>query len=102
MTFQVLTHQTEVLTEDSNPSGFSARAVIGEKGRLVIPASIREALGLSPGDALDMYVENHELHLSTRRNRLQRARERAQQFSRPGRLVSDELIAERQAETLAE
>jgi AbrB family looped-hinge helix DNA binding protein len=102
MSLQVLTHTTEALPDDSHSSGLTARVIIGEKGRLVIPASIREALGVRPGDAIDMRVENHELHLSTRRNRMQRARERALQFSRPGRLVSDQLIAERRAEALAE
>jgi len=102
MSLQVLTHPTEALPEDSNSCGLTARAVIGEKGRLVIPASIRDALGLNPGDSVDMRVENHELHLSTRRNRMQRARERAQRFARPALLVSDELIAERRAEALAE
>ena len=102
MPLPALAHQNAALPEESNFSALTARAVIGEKGRLVIPASIREALGLNPGDAVDMRVENHELHLSTRRNRMQRARARAQQFSQPGILVSDELIAERRAEALAE
>jgi AbrB family looped-hinge helix DNA binding protein len=79
-----------------------ARATIGEKGRLVIPAVIREALDLKPGDTVDMYIENHELHLSTRWNRMKRAQERAQKLIKPGRSIVDEFLAERRAEALSE
>jgi AbrB family looped-hinge helix DNA binding protein len=79
-----------------------AKATIGEKGRIVIPAAIREALGFKPGDTLDMYIEDHQLHLSTRWNRIARAQERAQKFFQPGRSLADELLAERRAEALKE
>ena len=72
-----------------------AHTHIGDKGRLVIPASIREALGISPGDAVDLRVEDNELRISTRASRMLRARERARQYFEPGRLLSDELSAER-------
>jgi AbrB family looped-hinge helix DNA binding protein len=75
--------------------GLDAHAVIGEKGRLVIPTAIREALGLKVGDVLDMHVQDHELRLSTRWNRMRRAQERARQYAKPGILASDELSAER-------
>jgi AbrB family looped-hinge helix DNA binding protein len=82
------------LTEPPKPV-LEAHAVIGEKGRLVIPAAIREALGLRVGDVLDMHVEDHELRLSTRWNRMRRAQERARRYAKPGILASDELSAER-------
>ena len=77
-------------------------AVIGQKGRLVIPAAIREAMGFEAGDEVEMYIENHELHLSTRWNRIARAQERIRKLVGPGRSLADELIAERRAEVLAE
>jgi AbrB family looped-hinge helix DNA binding protein len=79
-----------------------AKAVIGDKGRIVVPANIREALGLKPGDSVVMYVEDHALHLSTRENFLKRTQDRAQRFFAPGRSLADELIAERRAEASKE
>ena len=72
-----------------------ARAQVGEKGRLVIPAAIREALGIETGSVVVMHVEDNELRISTIRDRILRAQRHAQQFVTPGTLVSDELSAER-------
>jgi AbrB family looped-hinge helix DNA binding protein len=72
-----------------------ARTRIGEKGRVVIPAAIRKALGMDVGGVLDMRVENGELRLSNIRSRVLRAQERARRYVKPGTLVSDELSAER-------
>ena len=72
-----------------------ARVQVGEKGRLVIPAAMREALGIGPGDSVELRVENHELRITTRRARIQRAQERSRRYIPEGVLVSEELIAER-------
>jgi AbrB family looped-hinge helix DNA binding protein len=72
-----------------------ARVVVGEKGRIVIPAEIREALGIGEGDKVTLQVEDHELRVSTLRGRIRRAQERAAKYVEPGTLVSDELSAER-------
>jgi AbrB family looped-hinge helix DNA binding protein len=72
-----------------------ARTLVGEKGRLVIPAAMREALGIKVGDMVELRLENHELHVSTLRSRIRRAQERASRYVKPGTLVSDELSAER-------
>lgn len=68
---------------------------VGEKGRVVIPAAIREALGIEAGDRVEMEVKDCELRISTRRARIRRAQERARQYVKPGALVSEELSAER-------
>ena len=68
---------------------------IGEKGRIVIPAAMREALGMKEGDAVLLRVEEGELRITTRRARIRRAQERIRQFVKPGVLLSEELSAER-------
>jgi AbrB family looped-hinge helix DNA binding protein len=72
-----------------------ARTRLGEKGRIVIPAAMREALGINVGETLDVRVEDGELRLSTLRSRILRAQERAKRIIPPGVSLSEELSAER-------
>ena len=71
------------------------KARISEKGRLVIPAKMREALGMNVGATVDLRVVDGELRIATMQERLRRAQERARRYVKPGTLVSDELSAER-------
>lgn len=71
------------------------QAQIGEKGRLVIPAAMREALGIKPGDSVELRVEDHEVRISTRRARIKRAQERIRQVIPAGISLVDQLSAER-------
>ncbi len=71
------------------------RVEVGEKGRLVIPAAMREELGIKPGDSVELRIEDHELRISTRRARIRRAQERVRLFVPEGVSLADELIAER-------
>jgi AbrB family looped-hinge helix DNA binding protein len=75
--------------------GTQARTRVGEKGRVVIPASIREALGIKIGDEVVLRVEDNELRVSTLKTRLARAQQRLRKVIKPGRSLSAELIAER-------
>lgn len=68
---------------------------INENGRVVIPASFRKALGISGGDELVLRLEENELRITTRRHRLERARQLLRKYVESGRSLSDELIAER-------
>jgi AbrB family looped-hinge helix DNA binding protein len=72
-----------------------ARVQVGEKGRVVIPAAMRHALGIRVGDSVEMTVKDHELRISTRRARIRRAQERARQVIPAGVSLSEELSAER-------
>jgi len=72
-----------------------ARIRVGEKGRLVIPASIREALDIRVGDEVELRIAEDELRISTLKSRIVRAQQRLRRFIKPGRSLSDELIAER-------
>lgn len=70
------------------------RTRIEGKGQVVIPASFRSALGLKIGDEINMRIEDNEISISLQ-SRLVKSRERLTKFVKPGRLLSDELIAER-------
>jgi AbrB family looped-hinge helix DNA binding protein len=72
-----------------------ARGQIGEKGRIVIPSEIREALGIAVGDKVLFRVEDGELRISTLRARIQRAQERVRKYIPAGVSLSEELSAER-------
>ncbi len=72
-----------------------ARIQVGAKGRLVIPAEMRKALGIDEGTKLDLHYEDNELRISTMQSRLRRAQERIREVIPPGVSLSEELSAER-------
>jgi AbrB family looped-hinge helix DNA binding protein len=72
-----------------------ARVQVGEKGRIVIPAEIREAMGIRVGDSLEMRFEDYELRISTRRARIRRVQEWVRKVIPSGVSLADELLAER-------
>jgi AbrB family looped-hinge helix DNA binding protein len=75
------------------------RTRIEGKGRVVIPASFRSALGLKVGDEIELRIEDNEIRISTLKSRLERSRQRLRKFIKPGRNLSDELIAARREAT---
>ena len=79
-----------------------ARTRVGTGGRIVIPAEIRRELGMEEGEPVVMRVENGELRIWTIDEGIRRAQAIASKYAIPGRLASDELIAERRAEVARE
>jgi len=73
------------------------RVRINENGRIVIPASIRSALGIGPGDEMVLKVKDGELRITTVRNRIAKAQQLVGHYLKRGTRLSDELIAERRA-----
>lgn len=71
------------------------RTRINENGRIVIPASVRDALSIRPGETLLLRVENDELRITTLRQRLARAQKAVRARIKPSVSLVDELIAER-------
>lgn len=76
---------------------------VGPQGRIVIPAAVRQSLGIEPGDTLVARVEGGRLVLETRAHLLARfsarfAGARMQPVGGGAGSVVDELIAERRAE----
>jgi AbrB family looped-hinge helix DNA binding protein len=72
-----------------------AHGQVGAKGRIVIPAEMRKALGIGEGDKVILRVEDNELRISTMRSRLRRAQEWVRQIVPPGVSLADELRSER-------
>ncbi len=71
---------------------------MNENGRIVIPAAMRSALGVGPGDEMVLRIKDGELHITTVRNRIAHAQQLVSRYSRRGGArLSDELIAERRA-----
>jgi len=77
-------------------------ARLSENGRIVIPAEIRQKLGLSPGDTVLLSVEGYVLKIEPQRARIRRVQESMRQFLPPDRVLSDELIADRREEARRE
>jgi AbrB family looped-hinge helix DNA binding protein len=77
-------------------------AKLGDRGRLVLPAGVREELGLKTGEDLVLWVEDDGyLRLSTKKKQLEKLRGMfADKF--PNRILSEELIQERRREALEE
>jgi antitoxin PrlF len=74
-----------------------ATVVLGQQGRLVIPAEVRAAVGLEPGDRLHLQVDNRRLVLERPGDAAARLRALARTVPSERSLV-DELLAERRAE----
>ena len=74
---------------------------LGPQGRLVIPAYLRRALDLQPGDRLIARQEGDSIVLERREHMVKRLRARFAHVPADASLV-DELIAERQAEAAQE
>jgi AbrB family looped-hinge helix DNA binding protein len=71
------------------------RMRVNENGRIVIPASLRKALGINVGDEVILRIEDNELRITTLKRRIERAQESVRRYVKPGESLVDELIAER-------
>jgi antitoxin PrlF len=71
-----------------------ATLVLGQQGRLVIPAEVRAALGLAPGDRLHLHLAGARLVLERQQDAVAELRQLAATVPRSRSLV-DELLAER-------
>ncbi|HET7326772.1 MAG TPA: AbrB/MazE/SpoVT family DNA-binding domain-containing protein [Nocardioidaceae bacterium] len=71
-----------------------ATLVLGQQGRLVIPAEIRRALGLSPGDQLQLRLVGQRLVLERQQDAVAELRGLASDVPQVRSLV-DELLADR-------
>lgn len=78
-----------------------ATVVVGQQGRLVIPAEFRAALDLAPGDQLHLHLAGARLVLERQVDAVRELRQLAAGV--PGnRSLVDELLAERRHAAAAE
>ena len=78
-----------------------ATVVVGRQGRLVIPAEVRAALGLSAGDRLHLNLAGGRLVLQRPQDAVRELRRLGNAVPRTRSLV-DELLAERRVAAAAE
>lgn len=77
-----------------------ATVVFGQQGRLVIPADVRAALGLTPGDRLHLHLSGQRLVLERQQDALAELRALGSNVPKTRSLV-DELLAERRLDAAA-
>lgn len=75
---------------------------LGANGRVVIPAAVRRALGVTEGDDLSLALVDDELRVTTIRAAVRRAQRLMAQRVAGDRSLADELIAERRAAAVEE
>jgi len=75
-----------------------AKLRLGPDGRVLIPATFREALGISEGDTLVASIVDGELHLLTIEAAVRRAQAIVRQFVPEGVSLVDELLEDRRRE----
>jgi len=71
------------------------RTRVAKDGRIVIPVAARQALGILPGDALFLRVEDDELRITTMRHRIREAQQLVRRYIKSGTSLVDSLLAER-------
>lgn len=77
-----------------HPWDMDATLRLGKQGRLVIPADVRAALGLSPGDRLHLHLSGQHLVLERQQDAVAELRGLGASIPKARSLV-DELLAER-------
>jgi AbrB family looped-hinge helix DNA binding protein len=80
---------------------FNAR--INQNGRIVIPAAIREQMGLRAGEAVVMEIEDGILRIESHRAHIRGIQQEFRQPAAPGRqLASEQIIEDRQEDAAHE
>jgi len=83
--------------ESWHDGGMDATVVLGQQGRLVVPADMRSALGIAAGDRLHLHLSDGRLVVQRPADAAARLRGFVRDVPRTRSLV-DELLHERRAE----
>jgi len=76
----------------------SVTSRLNDNGRIVIPAEIRQKMGLRPGDILMLHVEDNVLIVESQQSRIRRVQESLRRLIPSDRVLSDELVTDRREE----
>jgi len=76
--------------------------VLGAKGRVLLPADMRAAMGLEEGDVITGWLKDGELRMHSHLHGLRKIQTEASSMAKGSVYASDELIAERRAEAAKE
>jgi AbrB family looped-hinge helix DNA binding protein len=79
-----------------------AKVRLSSNGRIVIPAEMRKALGVKPGETILLEVEDGVLRMESFQSRVRHIQAEFAKYIKPGVLLSDELIADRREEARRE
>ena len=74
------------------------RVVVGPRGRVVIPAAYRAALGIEEGDRVFMRIKGEELRVVSDETEVRQVRKIIARHVPEGMSLADELIRERRRE----
>ena len=85
-----------VKLKDTRPEGVVTR--IGKGARVVIPAALRKALALHPGDPVVLQVEQDTLRLIPLRQAIAEAQHRVRQYIPADTALVESLLQERRRE----
>ena len=75
---------------------------VGAKGRVLLPAEMRAAMGLEEGNLITAWLKEAEVHMYSHLHGLRKIQDEAASMARGTGYASDELIAERRAEAAKE
>jgi bifunctional DNA-binding transcriptional regulator/antitoxin component of YhaV-PrlF toxin-antitoxin module len=76
--------------------------VLGPKGRVLLPAEMRAAMGLEQGDVITGWLQDGEVRMHSHLHGLRKIQIEASSMASGRVYTSDELIAERRAEAAKE
>lgn len=88
--------------EENDKQPIRAKTRISANGRIVIPASIRQALGVKAGDSIVMEAQDGVLRIESYPTLVTRIQREFAQLIPPGVSLVDELLADRREEARKE
>ena len=85
-----------------NPEELTVRTKIAEGGRIVIPAKLRQILGIEIGENVTLSIKDNSLQITTQKEALRRIQALVRKHVPEGVSLVDELINDRREEAANE